>query len=164
MQDCVPSFPDFLLCTVAFRRLRNSGFYGEKHTVHFIQTTLRIPYLEISIHHIEISRYDRRVMGRVCNRAGPVGLARGPVRIFFWSTHAGAELDLLVVRGRARLGFEIKRTTALRVTPSMRHALADLKLKRLDVIHAGDTTFPLAKNIRAVALSRLLTDIKPLAT
>lgn len=81
---------------------------------------------------------------------------------FFWSTYAGAELDLLVIRGRTRLGFEVKRTSAPRVTPSMRHALADLKLKRLDVIHAGETTFPLAPGIRAVALGRLLTDIKPL--
>ncbi|MCC6155956.1 MAG: DUF4143 domain-containing protein, partial [Candidatus Hydrogenedentes bacterium] len=81
---------------------------------------------------------------------------------YFWSTHAGAELDLLVVRGRTRLGFEIKRTTAPQITPSMRHALTDLKLNRLDVIHAGDTTFQLAKNIRAVSIACLLSDIKPL--
>ncbi|VGO15563.1 hypothetical protein PDESU_04148 [Pontiella desulfatans] len=81
---------------------------------------------------------------------------------FFWATHAGAELDLLVVRGRKRLGFEIKRTTAPKVTPSMRHALADLKLDRLDVLHAGDHTFPLAENIRAVSIKHLLNDIAPL--
>jgi hypothetical protein len=44
----------------------------------------------------------------------------------------------------------------------MRHALSDLKLKRLDVVHAGETTFPLAENIRAVSFHRLLTDIDPL--
>jgi predicted AAA+ superfamily ATPase len=82
---------------------------------------------------------------------------------FFWATHAGAELDLLVARGRTRLGFEIKRTTAPKVTPSMRHALTDLELARLDVVHAGETTFPLAERIRAVSFSRLLTDLKPLA-
>ncbi len=80
----------------------------------------------------------------------------------FWATHAGAELDLLVVRGRTRLGFEIKRTVAPSVTPSMRVALQDLRLSRLDVIHAGDHTFPLAPRIRAVALSRLLEDLAPL--
>ena len=82
---------------------------------------------------------------------------------FFWATHAGAELDLFVVRGRQRLGFEVKRTSSPRMTPSMRNALADLKLKRLDVIHAGDKTFPLGKKVRAVALARLLDDLKPLA-
>jgi len=81
---------------------------------------------------------------------------------FFWATHAGAELDLFVVRGRQRLGFEIKRTTSPQITPSMRIALADLNLNRLDVIHAGEQTFPLAKKIRAVALTRLLEDVKPL--
>jgi predicted AAA+ superfamily ATPase len=80
----------------------------------------------------------------------------------FWATHAGAELDLLVVRGSTRLGFEVKHTLAPKVTPSMRTALADLRLTRLDVIHAGQETFPLSKQIRAVALSRLLNDVAPL--
>jgi hypothetical protein len=44
----------------------------------------------------------------------------------------------------------------------MRNALTDLKLRGLDVIHAGDETFPLAKGVRAVAFSRLLKDIKPI--
>ena len=81
---------------------------------------------------------------------------------YFWATHAGAELDLLVVRGNRRLGFEIKRTDAPRVTRSMRVALTDLRLQRLDVIHAGEHTFPLDRAIRAVAFSRLLEDLKPL--
>jgi hypothetical protein len=81
--------------------------------------------------------------------------------VFFWATHAGAELDMLVIRGRTRLGFEVKRTTSPRVTPSMKHAVHDLKLRRLDVVHAGDTTFPLAQRIRAVSLSRLLMDLEP---
>jgi predicted AAA+ superfamily ATPase len=81
--------------------------------------------------------------------------------VFFWATHAGAELDMLVTRGRTRLGFEVKRTTSPRVTPSMKHAVHDLKLRRLDVVHAGDTTFPLAQRIRAVSLSRLLMDLEP---
>jgi uncharacterized protein len=86
-------------------------------------------------------------------------LAAAPEQCFFWATHAGAELDLLVVQGKRRLGFEIKRTTAPRLTPSMHIALADLKLERLDVIHAGDATFPMAKQVRAVALKRLLHDL-----
>ena len=82
---------------------------------------------------------------------------------YFWATHAGAELDLLVVRGRTRIGFEIKRTVAPAVTPSMRTALKDLGLSRLDVIHAGDRTYPLAPRIRAVAISRILDDLTPLS-
>lgn len=81
---------------------------------------------------------------------------------FFWATHAGAELDLIVVRGQRRMGFEIKRTTSPQITPSMRYALSDLHLRSLDVIHAGETTFPMDKKIRAVAFRRLLQDIQPL--
>jgi predicted AAA+ superfamily ATPase len=81
---------------------------------------------------------------------------------FFWATHSGAELDLFVKRGRHRLGFEIKRTSSPQITPSMRNALGDLTLERLDLVHAGDETFPMGKNIRAVALPRLLDDLQPM--
>lgn len=79
---------------------------------------------------------------------------------FFYATHGGAELDLLIVRGRKRLGFEFKRTVAPDVTASMRIALNDLKLDRLDVVHAGEHTFPMGDRIRAVAHSRLLQDLE----
>ncbi|MEK7667228.1 MAG: ATP-binding protein [Gemmatimonadota bacterium] len=81
---------------------------------------------------------------------------------YFWATYAGAELDLLVVRGRIRLGFEFKRTTAPRVTPSMRTALRDLRLQRLDVVHGGRHSYLLGERIRAVAFERLMEDVVPL--
>lgn len=81
---------------------------------------------------------------------------------FFWATHAGAELDLLVVRGTSRHGFEIKRTDAPSITPSMRSAMASLRLDHLDVIHAGPRTFALSPEIRAVAAADLLTLVRPL--
>ncbi len=89
-------------------------------------------------------------------------LGARPDECHFWATHAGAELDLLVVRGALRLGFEMKRTVAPTVTRSMHVALADLRLDRLDVIHAGKDTYPLTDRIRAVALRRVLTDVAPL--
>jgi predicted AAA+ superfamily ATPase len=81
---------------------------------------------------------------------------------FFWATHGGAELDLLVVRGRRRLGFEFKYSDAPQMTRSMHTALADLKLDSLDVVHAGEHTFPLHEKVRALALSRLNEDLAPL--
>ena len=67
-----------------------------------------------------------------------------------------------VVCGTRRWGFECKRTVAPRLTRSMRAALADLRLERLDVIHAGEHTFPLADTVRAVALRRIFEDLRPL--
>ena len=82
---------------------------------------------------------------------------------FFWATHQGAELDLLVVAGGKRIGFEFKRTSAPALTPSMRIAMKDLRLDRLDVIHAGPREFEMADRIRAVPLAKVLTSVKPLA-
>ena len=84
-----------------------------------------------------------------------------PDQCYFWATHAGAELDLLVVKGGHRLGFEVKRTDAPSVTASMRTAMETLHLKRLDVVHAGGHSFPLARGIRAVAATDLLHALRP---
>jgi predicted AAA+ superfamily ATPase len=80
----------------------------------------------------------------------------------FWASHSGAELDLLIVRGARRIGFEFKRTTAPALTRSMFTALEDLRLTELNLIHAGTETFSLGKGVRAVAACRLLSDLKPL--
>jgi uncharacterized protein len=86
-------------------------------------------------------------------------LRAAPDECFFWGVHTGAKLDLLVVRGRSRLGFEVKLTDAPRVTRSMHSALQDLKLDRLDVVHAGRDTFALSDRIRAVSMHRLGADV-----
>ncbi len=85
-----------------------------------------------------------------------------PDECYFWRTHAGAELDLLVVRGKRRLGFEIKRTDRPRVTKSMMSALDSLALSELTIIHAGKETFPLTNKIRALAACNMTAAIRPL--
>ncbi len=75
---------------------------------------------------------------------------------YFWATYARAELDLLVLRGGRRYGFEVKRTASPSTSRSMHSAIKTLELDRLDVIHAGSETFPLKENIRAVAFQDLL--------
>lgn len=77
-----------------------------------------------------------------------------------WRLHTGAELDLLVTRGERRLGFEIKRTDAPRVTPSMRSALATLRLERLFVVHAGAESWPMDECIEAVPLGGLFGHLR----
>jgi hypothetical protein len=89
-------------------------------------------------------------------------LGARPGECFFWRTYQGAELDLLVIRGRQRLGFEIKRTTAPTVTPSMRGAMADLKLDSLTIVHAGKASFPLAPGIVAESAGTIAATTRPL--
>lgn len=81
---------------------------------------------------------------------------------YFWATQSGAELDLLVVHGNRRLGFEFKRTDAPRITPSMRSAAESLGLSSLTVVHAGRDSFRLRKDIGAIAAARMLDDVEPL--
>lgn len=82
-------------------------------------------------------------------------LGATPQECFFWAVHTGAELDLLIVRGGLRRGFEVKLTDSPVVTPSMRSALENLRLDTLDVLYAGKEIFPMGDRIRAVPLRDL---------
>ena len=89
-------------------------------------------------------------------------LAARPEQCFHWSTHSGAELDLLIAAGERRYGFEVKRAEAPRLTPSMRSSFETLKLDRLDVIHAGTQRYRLAEGIRALPATEMNTVLRPL--
>ena len=78
-----------------------------------------------------------------------------PEQCFHWSTHAGAEIDLMVLEGTRRLGFEVKRAEAPRLTRSMRSAMETLRLDTLDVVHAGTETYRLAQGVRALPAREL---------
>ena len=74
---------------------------------------------------------------------------------FFWATHQGAEIDLILRRGERLLGIECKRADAPRLTPSIRIALADLGLERVAVVYPGPKRYPLADKVEAVPLHTL---------
>ncbi len=80
---------------------------------------------------------------------------------WFWGTHGGAELDLLVQRSGEWIGVEIKRTDAPRMTPSIRHAVDDLGLARVIVAHAGTQRFRIGPNVEAIGAAELLVDGLP---
>ena len=76
---------------------------------------------------------------------------------YFWSLASGAEIDLVVMRGSERHGFEFKYSDHPKTTKSMRSAMAHLGLKRIDVIHPGDKCFPLDEGIFATSLKSLMS-------
>jgi len=78
-----------------------------------------------------------------------------PDDAYFWATHAGAELDLLVFKGGRRIGVECKRADAPRLTPSMRIALEDLGLDHLVVIYPGARAYPLSDRVTVLPLAYL---------
>ena len=79
-----------------------------------------------------------------------------PDEAYFWATHAGAELDLLMFKDGRRVGVEFKRSDAPQLTQSMQIALQDLELDALYVVYPGDRRYSLAQRVEAVPLSALL--------
>ena len=79
-------------------------------------------------------------------------LRLGPDEAFYWATHGGAEVDLLVFRGGKRYGFEFKYADAPRTTKSMRVAMEDLGLERLWVLYPGETDYALDERIDVLSL------------
>lgn len=80
----------------------------------------------------------------------------GERNCFFWSTHSGAELDLLVLRGGKRYGVEVKYKDAPGVTKSMRIAMEDLKLDRILTVYPGEQAYELDRKIAATPLGRAI--------
>lgn len=76
---------------------------------------------------------------------------------WFWATHQGTEIDLVLHRGGARYGVECKRPDAPRATPSIRTAMEALALDRVAVVHPGARRYPLADRVEAVPLTDLAT-------
>jgi predicted AAA+ superfamily ATPase len=79
---------------------------------------------------------------------------RGGIRPYYWRTQGGAELDLLLIHRGQRLGVEVKRSDAPKVTPSMRSAMSDLKLDALYVVYPGRVPYALAERIDVLPLDR----------
>lgn len=76
-----------------------------------------------------------------------------PEEAYFWGTHGGAEVDLLLRKDGKMVGVECKRLDAPKLTPSMRAALSDLGLERIVVIYPGERRYTLAEQVEAVPLS-----------
>ena len=74
---------------------------------------------------------------------------------FFWRARTGAEIDLLMIRGPRRYGFEVKFADAPGTTRSMHAALEDLRLDHIFVIYPGEEPYPLAERISVLPISSL---------
>lgn len=74
---------------------------------------------------------------------------------YFWATHAGAELDLLVMAQGKRIGFELKYADAPARQRSMLIALEDLHLDHLWVLYPGDQAYELDDRISVIPVADL---------
>ena len=81
-----------------------------------------------------------------------------PDDAWFWATHQGAEIDLLLRKHGRMVGVECKRTDTPRMTPSIRTALSDLNLDKVVVVYPGDKRFSLSDQVEAMPLKYLASD------
>ena len=78
---------------------------------------------------------------------------------YFWGTHGGAELDLLLFHRGRRIGVEFKFSEQPATTKSMRIAQQDLSLDHLYIVHPGAHNYPLDESITATTLAHLLDEL-----
>ncbi len=83
-----------------------------------------------------------------------------PDEVYFWATHNGAEIDLVLLKDGKKYGVECKRMDAPRLTPSMRAAIDELKLDRLAVVYPGPIRYQLAQRISVVPVEAVAGGIK----
>ncbi len=76
---------------------------------------------------------------------------------YFWGTHAGAELDLLLIHRGRRYGFEFKYSDAPTMTKSLHVALADLNLERAWIVYPGKESYPVHDSVEVVPLEEALS-------
>ena len=83
-----------------------------------------------------------------------LAVARG-ADAYFWGTHAGAELDLLLIHGRGRLGIEFKYGDAPTMTRSLHVALADLRLDRAWIVYPGRERYAVHEKVDVLPLGEV---------
>jgi len=74
---------------------------------------------------------------------------------WFWATHSGAEIDLMVFKGGKRLGFEFKYSDAPKLSKSIHIAIDNLNLDYLFVIYPGEKDFMMTDNVCALPVTQL---------
>jgi predicted AAA+ superfamily ATPase len=85
-------------------------------------------------------------------------LNRVPSRqAWFWATHNGAELDLLLDRNGRRIGIEFKASAAPAMTKSLHVAKQDLALAQAFIVYPGTHRYPVADGVDAIPLAAMLT-------
>ncbi|MBS1993514.1 MAG: ATP-binding protein [Cyanobacteria bacterium SZAS LIN-3] len=77
---------------------------------------------------------------------------------YFWATHQGAELDLLLIKDNLKYGVEYKKADAPRITPSINTALKDLGLEQVTIIYPGEKAYRLSDQVRVMPVKSLASD------
>ncbi len=119
------------------------------------------------LHHLLGIRSEKELLGHPKSGASWEGYvieetikSIEPDEIYFWATHSGAEIDLVLVKDGRMLGVECKRMDAPKLTPSMRSALDDLNLEKIAVVYPGTKLYSLSDRVTVAPLEAVAEGIK----
>ncbi len=160
------SYLDILCGTFMVRKLQPWHVNIKKRQV-------RVPKVYIRdsgvLHSLLSLQTSRELLGHVKVGASWEGFAMeqilsvaGDRKAWFWGTHSGAEIDLLLDPEGINVGFEFKLSEAVRTTRSMHSALTDLSLKHLYIVYPGDDSYAVNDRISAVSISHLTQTVSAL--
>jgi uncharacterized protein len=85
-----------------------------------------------------------------------------PDEVYYWATHGGAEIDLVLIKNGRMLGVECKRMDAPQMTPSMRIAREELNLEQIAVVYPGKKRYAMGDGVAAVPLNAVVEGMKGL--
>ncbi|WP_339743969.1 ATP-binding protein [uncultured Maricaulis sp.] len=84
-------------------------------------------------------------------------------QVGFYRTSAGAEIDLVIERGKQLWAVEIKRTASPKLSRGFRNAVEDLRPTRSFYVYSGTERYPLAEGVEAIGLSELMRELSAAA-
>ncbi|MFC1852238.1 ATP-binding protein [candidate division CSSED10-310 bacterium] len=119
--------------------IRDSGIY---------HSLLQIESLDQLQSHIKLgASWEGFALECICRT-----LAKRDETLFFWRTHSGIEVDLLLQAGGKTYGFECKYSDAPRLKRSMKIAAQDLNLEHLWIVYPGKQQYRLTESISVIPL------------
>ena len=106
-------------------------------------------------HPVVGASYEGFVIENLIQCAGP------RFRPYFYRTHDGAEIDLLLERGgQPEIAIEVKRSSAPTVDKGFGVACDDLKVSQRYVVYPGEETYPIRQGAQAIGLPELARQLQ----
>lgn len=79
-----------------------------------------------------------------------------PEECYFWGIHQQAELDLLILKGGKKIGFEFKYADAPTMTKSISKAQEILELDSVNIIYPGLKAYTLSSDVNVIPLQSFM--------
>lgn len=81
-------------------------------------------------------------------------------RGYFYRSAAGTEIDLVLEKGRVRIGVECKLSTAPEVGKGFWNALKDLEIKEAYIVAPVKESYPIGRGVKVTPLSEFIKDLR----